>query len=53
MSKATEAKARPGLKKQTPIELRTTDARLAADVKRWKHLFSLNVWKPCVTSSRS
>ena len=37
---------KPGLKMQTPIELRTTNARLAADVKRWKHLFSLNAWRP-------
>lgn len=23
------------------------------DQERWQHLFSLNKWKPCVTSSRS
>ena len=46
MSKATEAKAKPGLKMQTPREERTVVVRNDADRKRWEHLFSLNVWKP-------
>ena len=25
----------------------------AADRQRWENLLALNVWKPCVTSSRS
>ena len=37
---------RPGLKQQTPIEIKTTTAAAAAERKRWEYLFSLNVWKP-------
>ena len=37
---------RPGLKQQTPIEIKATAASAAAERKRWKYLFSLNVWKP-------
>ena len=44
---------KPGLKQQTPVEKRKTAVGLYEDRKRWEHLFSLNVWKPCVTSSRS
>jgi len=44
---------KPGLKMLTPIELRTVAAHNHANAERWKHLFSLNKWKPCVTSSRS
>ena len=44
---------KPGLKMLTPIELRTVASHNRANALRWKHLFSLNAWKPCVTSSRS
>ena len=37
---------KPGLKMLTPIELRTVAAHNKANAERWKHLFSLNVWKP-------
>ena len=43
---ATDARAKPGLKLQTPIEARKTDLRTISDRERWKHLFSLNAWKP-------
>lgn len=43
---ATEARAKPGLKLQTPHESTKTDLRRLSDRKRWEYLFSLNVWKP-------
>lgn len=43
---AAEVRARPGLKQQTPLEKQKTDLRTLSDLERWKHLFSLNVWKP-------
>ena len=48
MSKATEAKARPGLKMQTPIELRTVASHNRANAERWAWLFhpSRNKWRP-------
>ena len=53
MRKRRPERLKPGLKQQTPIELRRVAAHNHANAVRWKHLFSLNVWKPCVTSSRS
>ena len=41
-----EARAKPGLKLQTPLEAQRTDLRTLSDRKRWEYLFSLNVWKP-------
>jgi hypothetical protein len=41
-----EARAKPGLKLQTPFEAKRTDLRKLSNVKRWENLFSLNVWKP-------
>jgi hypothetical protein len=50
MSKRTRKRRpeilKPGLKMLTPIELRTVAAHNHANALRWKHLFSLNVWKP-------
>ena len=46
MSKATDAKAKPSLKLQTPIEQRKTDLNVLSNRKRWEYLFSLNVFKP-------
>ena len=43
---AAKALAHPGLKQQTPNEKLKTDLRSISDRERWKHLFSLNVWKP-------
>jgi hypothetical protein len=37
---------KPGLKMLTPIELRTVASHNRANAERWKHLFSLNKWKP-------
>jgi hypothetical protein len=41
-----EARAKPGLKLQTPLEARRTDLRTLSDLKRWEYLFSLNAWRP-------
>jgi len=38
-------RSRPGLKQQTPIEIKATAAYAATDRKRWQYLFSLNVFK--------
>lgn len=48
MSKATEAKATPGLKLQTPIEQRKTAVGTYNDRKRWEWLFhpDRNKWRP-------
>lgn len=43
---AADARAKPGLKLQTPHEAKKTDLRTLSDRKRWEYLFSLNVWKP-------
>lgn len=46
MSKATEAKARPGLKQLTPWEHALVN-RMAADCRAmWRELFARNRWKP-------
>jgi len=37
---------RPGLKQQTPVEVKATAHELAEHRKRWEYLFSLNVFKP-------
>jgi hypothetical protein len=42
---AAEARAKPGLKLQTPYEANKTDLRKLSDAKRWEYLFSLNVWQ--------
>ena len=41
-----EARAKPGLKLQTPLEAKRTDLRTLSDRKRWEYLFSLNAWRP-------
>jgi len=50
MSKPTRKRRpeimKPGLKLLTPIELRSVAAHNKANALRWKHLFSLNAWRP-------
>ena len=46
MNQTELARARPGLKLQTPGEANRTDLRTLSDRKRWEYLFSLNAWKP-------
>ncbi len=36
---------RPGLKQQTPVEVKATARELTEHRKRWEYLFSLNVFK--------
>jgi hypothetical protein len=43
---AADARAKPGLKMQTPYEANKTDLRTLSDRKRWDYLFSLNAWRP-------
>lgn len=43
---AEEARARPGLKMQTPHEVRMTAVHSRSDRERWDALFALNAWKP-------
>jgi hypothetical protein len=43
---AEEARARPGLKMQTPHELRMTAVHSRNDCERWAALFAINAWKP-------
>jgi hypothetical protein len=41
-----EARARPGLKQQTPHEEKAVSQKIQNDRKRWEYLLSLNAWKP-------
>ena len=45
MSRATEAKARPGLKLLTPWEKQVVDRMTKADRERWTALFARNKWR--------
>lgn len=46
MSKATEARARPGLKGLTPWEQALVERTRAQDLARWAELFARNKWAP-------
>ena len=46
MSKATDARAHPGLKILTPWEEALVKRMSAQDRERWRDLFSRNQWKP-------
>lgn len=45
---AEKARATPGLKLQTPYEIRMTAMHSRDDRERWAALFALNAWKPSV-----